>query len=51
LPSNLSLALGPGLASHPARGSDAGVTLIRWVSICYGGGGREEEEEEEEFPL
>lgn len=34
------LALEPGLALHPARSSDAGVTLIRWVSICYGGGGR-----------
>ena len=40
LPGNPCLALGSGLALHPARSSDAGVTLIRWVSICYGGGGR-----------
>lgn len=50
LPSNPFLALGSGLALHPARSSDAGVTLIRWVSICYGGEERREEEEEE-FPL
>lgn len=40
LPGNPCLALGSGLALHPARSSDAGVTLVRWVSICYGGGGR-----------
>lgn len=38
MPGNPGLALGSGLALHPARSSDAGVTLIRWVSICYGGG-------------